>query len=184
MSKLIYTAISIACIGLSAHAQDGHNGIRFDMTQKQIEAKGFTCNPPKEKRGSIVAICHHMDMTGIAFGIPAQDYEVRIGPSKRVDEIQAELTGVRSIEDISSLHRKVEDFFPVKDLKLSRGEQGSYNWDLWRSKNNAGLSLYMSSSKKTISLQFFSPRSMVEMDKILAKRAAASDSKENGSVSN
>lgn len=172
MNKFIYTAISIACVGLSAHAQDGHNGIRFDMTQKQVEAKGFTCNPPKEKIGNIVALCHHMDMTGVAFGIPAQDYEVRIGPSKRVDVIKAELTGVRSIEDIFSLHRKVENFFPAKDLKLSHGAQGSYNSDFWRAKNNAGLSLYMSRSQKTISLQFFSPRSVVETDKILAERAA------------
>lgn len=180
MKRLICIMIAATCLTFPAYAQDGHNGIRFDMNQKQVEAKGFSCNPPKEKKDSdVIAVCHHMDMTGVAFGIPTQEYEVRIGPTKRVDEIRAELVGMRNLSDILSLHRKVENFFPKKDEAGSHRAQGMYSRDAWRANNNAGVAVFMFSgvppiTKTTVSVMFYSPRAMAAVDKAQSERAKKS----------
>lgn len=146
------------------------------MTQKQVEALNFVCNPPEEPDPYKLAECHHMDMTGVAFGYPTQDYEVTIGPSKKVDRIEAKLIGVRSLADVLELHQKVKKFFPIEDKQGTHRHQGTYSRDAWRTKNNAGLSLFFSSgappiAKSYLSVTFHSPRSMYKLDKILAERA-------------
>ncbi len=171
-----FIAIGIAVISFTAQAIDGHNGIKFDMTKKQVEEKGFFCNPPKRPDPLVIAECHHMDMTGVAFGIPAKDYEVRIGTSNRVDEIKAELIGLRSLSDVIELHQKIEKLFPTKDEAGTHSEKGMYTRDEWRAKDNSGVSLFMASAippitKAVARLTFYSPRSMEEIDKVRAERA-------------
>lgn len=175
MKKLVCVTVA-ALFSFHAYAQEGHNGIRFDMNQKQIEAKGFACNPPKEKKDDVVAICHHMDMTGVAFGMPTQEYEVQIGPAKKVDEIRAELVGMRDLSDLFALYRKVENFFPKKDEAGTHSGQGVYMRNAWRANNNAGAAIFVMQgvrpiTKTTVSVMFYSPRAMAAVDKAQAERA-------------
>ncbi|MCX6068221.1 MAG: hypothetical protein NT121_21135 [Chloroflexi bacterium] len=175
MKNHFYIAITASCLCQLAYAQDGHNGIKFEMTQKQVEALGFVCNPPKKPSSDKLAECHHMDMTGVAFGYPMQDYEVSIGASNNVDSIKAKLNGVRSLADVLELHEKVKNFFPIEDVQGTHRHQGMYSRDAWRAKNNAGLSLFQDSGappiiKPSLSVTFYSPRFMFELDKLLAQR--------------
>ena len=169
MKKIV--CIAVAAISSSlAIASDGHNGIRFDMTQKQIEAKGFVCNPPEEKTPDVIAECQHMDMTGVAFGFPTKDYRILIGPTKKVDMIGAEFSGRIGTEDYLSLHRKIEHFFPKKNEAGTLHEQGMVRRDEWRAKNNAALVLLLVSgippiTNTSLSVTFWSPRAMAESDK-------------------
>ena len=41
MKKFAF-AVLLAVTSLYSHAIDGHNGIRFNMTQQQVEKMGFT----------------------------------------------------------------------------------------------------------------------------------------------
>lgn len=166
----------IACIAIAAIcssptiASDGHNGIRFDMTQKQVEAKGFVCNPPEEKKSDVVAECQHMDMTGVAFGFPTKDYRILIGSTKKVDMIGAEFSGRVGTEDYFSLHRKIEHFFPKKYEAGTVHEQGMVRRDEWRANNNASAVLMLMNgippiTKTSLSITFWSPRWMAKADK-------------------
>lgn len=161
---------------LSAFAVDGHNGITFKMTQKQVEAKGFVCNSEKERK-DIIAVCNHMEMTGTAFGNPTENYEVSIGTNKKVNEIRADLVGFSaSIESYLALTLKIEKFFPIKDEKLSVNGQGYFIKDFYRSKDKSGAAVLMTKPMPPIIkgsniITFYSPYAMGKIDKSLADRA-------------
>lgn len=153
-----------ACTG--ADNTGGHNGIRFDMTQKEVERKGFVCNPPREKQKNILADCRHMDMTGVAFGYPTKDYNIAIGPSGKVDKIGAKFVNINSASDYLSLHAKIVHFFPNKK------EDGSMNGslimrDVWLANDNSSaVLLYIEGVPpvfgSSLSISFWSPRSRSE----------------------
>lgn len=154
----------------SAYAVKGHNGIRFNMTQKSVEAMDFACNTPKEKNPMIAVECFHMDMTGKVFGYQTQDYEVRIGPSGKVDMISAKIIGVKTLSDIIELHLKIQKFFPKKDEEGSHRKQGMYSRDAWRAKDGSGISLFLFNAippvtKTTLDITFQSPRLLTSIDK-------------------
>lgn len=159
----------IVCIAVAAFSSshviafDGHNGIRFDMTQKQVETKGFVCNPPKERKPTVIAECLHMDMSGVAFGFPTKDYRILIGSTKKVDMIGAEFVGHIGTEDYLSLHSKIEHFFPKK----TQSQQASMVIrDVWRANDNAAaVLLLIRGIQPSLSITFWSPRVMAEADK-------------------
>ncbi|MDP3005303.1 hypothetical protein [Methylotenera sp.] len=161
---------------LSAFAVDGHNGITFKMTQKQIEAKGFVCNPEKEGK-DIIAVCNHMEMKGTAFGIQTENYAVHIGTNKKVDEIKAELIGFSAnVEDYIELTMNIQKFFPNKDEKLSFNGEGYFIKDFYRSKDKSGAAILITKpippiSKGRKGITFYSPHAMSQIDKALADHA-------------
>lgn len=169
--KTVTKFVLILCLApFTAYAFDGHNGISFDMTQQEVEKKGFVCSPPKEKNPSIKAECEHMDLTGVAFGYPTKDYSLIIGPSGKVDNINANFGGHISIEDYLGLHRKIEHFFPEKNEKASFHAQGTATRDEWRDKTNASAVLLLfygtpPITKTRLSISFWSPRYMSIIDK-------------------
>jgi hypothetical protein len=114
MRKYIF-AVALATISLYCYAIDGHNGIRFSMTQQQVEAMGFISNANTGPERSFLATCKHMDMAGVAFSLPTRNYEVEIGNDGRVSSIQADLVGVRSAGDYRALLNNISEFFPTKD---------------------------------------------------------------------
>ena len=91
----VAVAVTLATTSLHCHAIDGHNGVKFSMTQQQVEAMGFMCNPHTKPDRSSLATCRHMDMTGTAFSVPTRNYAVVIGNDKRVSFIGADLIAVR-----------------------------------------------------------------------------------------
>ena len=148
-----------------AHAFDGHNGIRFDMSQKDVEKLGFVCNPEKEQDSYYKADCEHMDMTGVVFGHPTKDYVVNIGPSNKVDMIQATFSELKTIYDppYYKLRSKIEHFFPTKDESVSFNSPGNLVRDGWRSNNTAlAVLVYVKGSppiiETSLNISFFSPR--------------------------
>ncbi len=181
MNKNMLVGFLLFSSSLSAFAVDGHNGITFKMTQKQVEAKGFVCNPEKERK-DIIAVCNHMEMTGTAFGNPTENYEVSIGANKKVNEIKADLVGFStSIESYLALTLKMEKFFPIKDEKLSFNGEGYFVKDFYRSKDKSGAAFFMTKPMPPISkgskvITFYSPYAMSQVDKALAEKAASDTS--------
>lgn len=169
--KTITRFVFVVCmLPFQAHAFNVHNGITFDMTQKEVENKGFVCNPPEEKDPNVKARCEHMDMTGVAFGYPTKDYSLTIGPSGKVDGISAKFSGNIATSDYLSLHNKIKHFFPEKDEKASFHSQGTATRDQWRAKNNAAAVLLLINGmppyiKTSLSITFWSPRYMAIRDK-------------------
>lgn len=165
MNKKLLVGFMLFSSSLSAYAVDGHNGITFKMTQKQVEAKGFVCNSEK-KRTDIIAVCSHMEMKGSAFGIPTANYEVGIGTNKKVDEIRADLVGFSaSIANYVDLTSKIEKFFPNKDEKRSFNSNGDFLKDFYRGKDKSGVSIVIIKAIPPISngsksITFYSPRAM------------------------
>jgi len=169
----ILTSVTLAaiCFGaaVNANAMDGHNGIHFNMKQKDVEAKGFVCNPPKEPQKHILAVCKHMDMTGVAFGFPTKDYNLVIGASGKVDKIGAEFSNPISMADYFSLHPKIEHFFPQK-YEAGSKHADSVIRDEWRAKNNsAAVLMYFkgvpSITNSSLRISFWSQRAMAEAEK-------------------
>lgn len=142
MNKSALLSIAIACMTVltCAHAMDGHNGIQFDMSQKEVEAKGFVCNPPKEKIDHILSLCAHMDMTGVAFGDPTKDYSIVIGPSGKVDQISAVFANTANVSDYVSLSAKIVNFFPNKH-EPSTMHESHVMTDEWRAHDNSAAVL-------------------------------------------
>lgn len=184
MNKNMLVGFLLFSSSLSAFAVDGHNGITFKMTQKQVEAKGFVCNPEKERK-DVIAVCNHMEMTGTAFGNPTENYEVSIGTNKKVNEIKADLVGFStSIESYLALTLKIEKFFPIKDEKLSFNGEGYFVKDFYRSKDKSGAAFFMTKPMPPIIkgskvITFYSPYSMSQIDKSLAEKAQSDASSTN-----
>jgi hypothetical protein len=167
MAKFVLIAVLFIFIGsISTDASEGHNGILFNMTQKQVEGKGFVCNPPEEKSDTTIAVCNHIDMTGIAFGYPTKDYEVRIGPSKKVDTIRASFSGEITSDQYFDLHSRIPLFFPKKDEAATDNNSKYYECNEWRAKNNSSARLCLFYRPKTsMGICFFSPRAQLARDK-------------------
>lgn len=162
--------IVVTIASIPAYAFNGHNGINFDMSQKEVEKLGFVCNPPKEKDPDTKANCEHMDMTGVAFGFPTRDYRVRIGSSGKVDMISSEFSVNLSTAEYIRLHSKIEHFFPTKDEDASFHAQGTARRDQWRAKNNAAAVLLLMNgippvTETSLGISFWSPRYMTSSDK-------------------
>jgi len=175
MKKNTLVGFMFFSFSLSSYAVDGHNGITFKMTQKQVEAKGFVCNPETERK-DIIAVCNHMEMKGSAFGFPTENYEIGIGSNKRVDEIRADLVGfTANVENYLALTLKIQKFFPAKDDKLSFSHD-YFIKDFYRAKDKSGAAVYMSKpippiSKGSNVITFYSPHAMSGADKELASAA-------------
>lgn len=172
--KKVWVGVLASSVVSHVYAIDGHNGIRFNMTQRDVEAKGFVCAPPK-KEGREIAVCRHMELTGTAFGVATQNYEVTIGPDKRVADIRADLVGIRTVPEYLNLLSKVQDFFPKKDEAGTHSAQGLYMRDAWRAPDNSGASVFYASgvkgvTKDTMSVTFSSPSEMAAVDKLRAER--------------
>jgi hypothetical protein len=173
MKKSICFVLAVACHSLNTYAVDGHNGIKFNMSQRQVEAKGFSCTS-ETKDKDIIAVCHHMDMTGIAFGYPTGNYEVSIGTNKKVDVIKVELVNFRAnIPTYMDLTQKVKNFFPIEDGEIKH--EMVFRND-FRANDKSGLIVVSFAplppiSNGSTSLIFHSPHSMMLKDRARAGRA-------------
>ncbi len=121
-----------------------------------------------------------MDMSGVLFGYPTQDYVVKIGPAKKVDDISATLIGAKDLADILALHQKIKKFFPKVDEEGTHSAPKYYRRDSWRAKNNSGISLFLMKgmppvTKTELTISFYSPRSMDAVDKLRSERAASKE---------
>jgi hypothetical protein len=155
--------------GAKSSGIDGHNGIRFDMKQKDIEAIGFVCKPRNEKVNHIHVECNHMDMTGVAFGFPTKDYSVAIGSTGKVTFISSNFSGNITTSDYLGLNSKIELFFPNKVAELTMHSNVA-RIDHWRDKNNsaavllwtAGVEPYIS---QKLTITFWSPLGLEQSGK-------------------
>lgn len=161
--KFTWVAIAAVCFAapISAFAFDEHNGISFNMTQKEVEKKGFVCNP-SEGYPNIKAKCQHMDLTGVAFGYPTKDYKVSIGTSGKVDIISADFSGQLKTSNFFDIRGKIKHFFPTKNEEATFNYQG-VSREEWRSKDNAAAVLVLMPgtppfSETSLSITFRSPR--------------------------
>lgn len=170
MQKYIIIITLLFISTSNSYAIEGHNGIKFDMTQKQIESLGFICNPSDKPKKFDISTCRHMDMTGVAFGVPTGNYVVTIGSDERVADIRADLSGISKTQDYFALLTNISGFFPKND------EPENYNSGTgtiirnWRANNNAGIGVFRSPGvkgilKDTLWVNFRSPDFMAERDK-------------------
>jgi tol-pal system protein YbgF len=142
MTKLILAIVLLLVSSSYSYAIDGHNKIKFNMTQKQLEKIGFICNPVTDDQ-LIVAKCKHMDMTGVAFNVPAQNYTVTIGRNKKVAEIKADLIGISDLKAYIKLKHNIDEFFPNKNNSIKKPAKIGWFQDGWIANNNAGINLYV-----------------------------------------
>lgn len=171
--KKIAVIFALCTISYSTYAIDGHNGIRFDMNQQQLESIGFICNSNAEQKmdGYPIATCKHMDMAGIAFSVPTNNYSVNIGPDKHVASIRADLVGIRSTAEYLAMITNISGFFPNKDEAGSRSYNGGrIMTNAWRANNNAGISVTFFAgvkgmTKDTLWVSFISPNQMAIADR-------------------
>lgn len=161
--KLGNTLLAAAITFLSSQvlAFEGHNGITFDMTQKQVEAKGFVCNESRSSNTNIILDCNHMEMTGTAFGLPTKNYNVSIGKSKKVIRIGAEFGGNVNMQSHLNLSTQIGNFFPKKLADKSMHSKDVL-MDVWEAKNGAHAVLNFFSGippiiKASMRISFWSP---------------------------
>lgn len=103
---------------------DGHNGILFSMSQKDLEALGFKCKPfdnaPLKKLGLGIVIdniiCRHPDMVGQAFGQSLANYDVSLtAAGDKILFIDAKITSsIRRIDDLLAVGARVQEFYPIE----------------------------------------------------------------------
>lgn len=147
----------------SVMALDGHNGINFTFTQKDVESLGFVCKPPKKESDNFSAKCLHMNMRGEVFGYSANNYEVTIGKNKKVDSIKTELIGRFDHAEYLRVNEKAEYFFPIKNEAGSVRSAGNILRDQWFSPDKSSVILMLfygvpGVMKTTMSVSFWSPR--------------------------
>jgi hypothetical protein len=164
MRKIIWIVIAAIC---SSHAIafDGINGISFNMTQKQVEAKGFVCNSLKEKNTNFIAQCEHMSMTGVIFGFPTNDYNVGIGSTKKVDRIGAYFNKGIGIADYLQIAVKIQTFFPEEEKEWSTASNSAVKVNQWKANDGTRARLTLISGvppvrKTSLSIDFYSTRLM------------------------
>lgn len=167
MKKFAFVVL-LSTTTLYCHAIDGHNGIKFEMTQQQLESIGFICNPNTKKEREPIATCRHIDMTGIAFGVPTRNYAVEIDSDNRVSSIRVDI-GINSMADYIELNTNISGFFPNNDEFETDSKQGSYIKNGWRANNNAGIWFtYFSGVKGIVKDKFWlifnSPSYMTKRD--------------------
>ncbi len=160
MKYIITLTVLAIFTPLSAYAFNGVSGITFDMTQQEVEKKGFVCKD-EEVHPKIKIKCQHIDMTGEAFGFTLGQYTLGIGLTGKVELITARFNGKISVVDRSLIKARMADFFPleVKDKAFS-GDSVTQN--VWRAKNDVtallifrrGIDTYV---KPALILTFWSP---------------------------
>jgi len=92
---------------------DGSNGIKFTMSQKDVEKMGFLCDSPeKEADARIMAICKHRKMTGMALNRPTNKYGVVILKDGKVGAIFASFPEENESE-FNFLEDQLREFFPI-----------------------------------------------------------------------
>ena len=176
----IFISFTLFIVSSTVFAIDGHNGILFEMTQTQAESKGFICNRNPKSDEYVIAECKHMEMTGVAFGLPANNYEIKIGIDGHVAAIKTELLGIRSTADYLALVLNIGGFFPIKDEALAYShttENSRTEMQGWRANNNATIWLiadFYSSSlrqflKDKVTVEFLSPAYTTVVEKIRAE---------------
>jgi len=133
-----------------------HNGIKFDMSQKQVEAMGFVCKPEEDRHHTTIAKCKHSKMTGTAFDYRTKNYRLSISTSGKVGVIFAEIVGMPYWEYNTSsqqltqdLFSKIQKTFPIK--ADSRGVPGSYVNSEWNTRDGFKLSVIMFPGMSTVS---------------------------------
>lgn len=168
MLKILFI-FAIASASSLTWAVNGHNGIKFDMTKKQIEAMGFSCVVPEDGTKDYLSECRHIEMSGNVFGFGTNNYKVKIGLNKRVATISADLLGIRTSEQYLELLVKVRDFFPVEDTFFSFHAETVDRY-AFRAKDKSGISLLYSKGVEgylndTFRITFESPSYLSEIDK-------------------
>jgi len=187
ISLSLIASLLLSCsAGTDNKSTYSHNGISFDMTQKDVEEQGFVCNPPEEQNSDIRANCKHMDLTGIAFGYPTKDYSLIIGSTGKVDKIGAEFSENISMDAYFKLHREITFFFPNKYEKGTFHSQGTARRDEWRDKNNTSAVLLLFDgippvTKTSLSITFWSPRHIEMSNKKREFTTEKANLKEDGS---
>jgi len=152
-----------------------HNGIKFDMSQKQVEAMGFVCEPEEGRDHIVIAECKHSKMIGTAFDYKTKDYTLLISASGKVGTVSAEIIGVphweygtNSRQLTQDLFLKIRKTFPIKTY--SGGIIGSSVNEEWYTRDGFRLSVTMLSgiaavsNKSSTSMHISSP-SFIALEK-------------------
>lgn len=136
-NKILLVVLFFMC-ATSAFAMDGHSGISFSMSQKDIEALGFVCQPPNKNETR----CFNDSYKGDAFGYPTTGYEVDIGDKNTVRHIKTKLSGKISLADYDDLCKKIEQIFPTKNEKATF-RKNDLTIDGWIADNRAKAFLFV-----------------------------------------
>ena len=156
----VYFVVKTFFGGNSSDVFVSHNGIRFDMGRKQVEALGFVCrSETPTDRVWYTARCTHSSMTGMVFGVPTRDYHVALGTMGTVDMINMSIAEA-NMTIYSELPDRIERIFPKKNASE---QNDTDRIEEWRNKNNDGvvLTLIESSSQiinSSLSISFRSSR--------------------------
>lgn len=160
--KLLYAVLLVAILsGCDSNSPPvgGHNGITFNMNQKDVEKLGFVCKESKPDDWFSVS-CSHMAMTGRAFSHNIAEYSVTINRQDgKVCQIDAAFTDISKLPDYMLISSKVTDFYSTE---VYSNIVGNIYDRMWIDKNKARLVLNYSEGvppifPDKITVSFWSP---------------------------
>jgi hypothetical protein len=152
----------------NAQAFDEFGKVKFKMTRKQVESKGYACTASPLDIGEVV--CRNFDLRNSAYGYMASNYMVILGTDKKVYQISADILGIRRTEDYLDLVQKVTFMFPIEDEANSTSVQGAFVRYARRDASNVGALVVMAAGASGVramnfSISYTSPDRMVALDK-------------------
>ncbi|MDR7097619.1 hypothetical protein J2X09_005395 [Hydrogenophaga laconesensis] len=158
--RRVAIALAVAVLG-TAHAADGHNGIRFDMKREDLQRMGFVCRDSTEESTRGQVRCAHMEMTGRAFSKNLERYRVDLGPDGAILQILADLVdppttlgGMTNITDDMRLFYPIEHQFPPEYRRLMP------NVFRYSNSEGAGVQFGYFARSRTASIIFYPKGSM------------------------
>ena len=139
--KSLYAVLLVTMLygcGSDSVTVGGHNGITFDMNQKDVEKLGFVCKESKPDDWFSVS-CSHMSMTGRVFEHNTESYRLIINRQDgKVCQIDATFTDASNLPDYMLISTKVPDFYSTEEYSHV---SATMHDTMWIDKNKARLIL-------------------------------------------
>lgn len=161
--------MTLLMLGASnALAIDGFGNVKFMMTSKQVEAKGYVCASDPVLDNKI--LCQHPHLKNSAYGYIATNYKVIFSTDKKISQISAELRGINSSEEYFELLRKISILFPIIDRDKEVSGRRVFVRNVRRNQSHVGAAVSMLAGVPgirgaTVTLSYIPPEVMLQLDK-------------------
>lgn len=151
MNCAIYT-LKVAVLFSAFFCSAAHAGVvreEFSMTQHELEQAGYECTHVKDGQTPWFSqICTHPTKTGSETGLQANEYEVGIGKSGKVDAVKVRLQ-ISTARELVSLLSSVPRMYPhlaasVPPMAGNPSISGFSRSEIWCDDDGTAAEVYMS----------------------------------------
>lgn len=165
MRKNILYLSLLVFISSNARAVEEFGNVKFSMTRKQVEERGYTCG---KSRVSEALICRNPNLRNRVLGYLASNYSVFFESGEHISYISADM-GIDTMEDYIALRQRAAIEYPISDERYDLNSEGVIR-HFQRNDKRGAVSVMIFSGvpgiKKTnISLSYYSPSTMIASDK-------------------